>query len=118
MLAIQREMSPSSWTRMEKSTTGRDPEVSNEAVPKCNTEEYKSLLEQAHSRAAELGYSSGACIVQLYVTGAVEENVTKYIAEWPMNSMLVFANAALENLFKPFGSGLIRDTRIANNLEH
>lgn len=74
----------------------------------------KSWLDQAHARAAELGYSSRECIVQLFVTGAVEENVPKYIAEWPENSM-VFANEALENLFKPFGSGLIRD--IVKNLE-
>jgi len=67
----------------------------------------KDWLDKAHVRADELGYTSGKYIVQLFVTGAKEGNVERDIGEWPENSM-VFANAALENLFKPFGSGCIR----------
>ena len=69
-------------------------------------EEIKTWLEDAHKRVTSLGYKQETCVVQLFVTGAIEGNVEKYISEWPENSM-VFATKALENLFKPFGSGLI-----------
>ncbi|CAB9508496.1 expressed unknown protein [Seminavis robusta] len=71
------------------------------ATPK----EIKDWLEKAHTRAQALGYKEGTYIVQLFVTGTINANVPKYQNNWPQNSM-VFADNAIQHLFKPFGEGL------------
>ena len=81
---------------------------------KTGPKDIKTWLERAHARAAGLGYTPGTYVVQLFATCAIEGNVENRAQDWPANSM-VFANSALENLFKPFGSGLI--TNIVKNLE-
>ena len=63
-------------------------------------------LSSVNKRAADLGYSPGTYIVQLFVTGAVEGNITDRKGEWPTNSM-VFGTVALKHLFAPFGDGFI-----------
>ncbi|KAL7564540.1 hypothetical protein ACA910_013941 [Epithemia clementina (nom. ined.)] len=68
-------------------------------------DEIKDWLEKAHTRAQALGYKEGTYIVQLFVTGTINANVPKYQNNWPQNSM-VFADNAIQHLFKPFGDGL------------
>jgi hypothetical protein len=64
----------------------------------------QSWLEAAHTRAQQLRYKEGDYVVQLFVTGATEANLTPTI--WPKNSM-VFSTPALQALFGPFGAGFI-----------
>jgi len=63
-------------------------------------------LSKVEERASALGYHPETCIIQLFVTGAVEDNIEKQIEKWPKNSM-VFGTAALKHLFEPFGDGFI-----------
>jgi hypothetical protein len=55
-----------------------------------------------------LGYKKGTYIVQLFVTGTIKANVKNYYDSWPQNSM-VFADDAIQHLFKPFGEGLFAE---------
>ena len=71
------------------------------ATPK----EIKDWLVKADRRAKDLGYKKGTYIVQLFVTGTIKDNVKNYYDGWPQNSM-VFADDAIQHLFKPFGEGL------------
>jgi len=65
----------------------------------------KDWLVKADRRAKDLGYKKGTYIVQLFVTGTIKDNVKNYYDSWPQNSM-VFADDAIQHLFKPFGKGL------------
>lgn len=81
---------------------------------KATPKNIKLWLDKARIRASELDYLPQKSIVQLFVTGAVEENIADYKHEWPANCM-VFGTSALENLYEPFGSGIITD--IVESLE-
>jgi hypothetical protein len=70
------------------------------ATPK----EIKDWLMKADRRAEDLGYKKGTNIVQLFV----KANVKNYYDSWPQNSM-VFADDAIQHLFKPFGEGLFAE---------
>jgi len=74
----------------------------------------KDWLEKAHLRAQNLGYMAGTYVVQLFVTGTINTNVNKYYDLWPQNSM-VFADNAIQQLFKPFGTGLF--AKMVDNLQ-
>ena len=63
-------------------------------------------LNKADERAKEVGLQVGSYVLQLFVTGAAEANISKYKAKWPKNSM-VFGTKALKHLFEPFGHGII-----------
>lgn len=65
----------------------------------------KDWLFKADLRAKNLGYKEGTYIVQLFVTGTCKNNVKNHYEDWPQNSM-VFADDAIQHLFKPFGQGL------------
>lgn len=65
----------------------------------------KDWLLQAQRRAKDLGYREGTYIVQLFVTGAIGDNVEDHKNEWPDGSV-VFADEAIGNLFHPFGKGV------------
>jgi hypothetical protein len=71
----------------------------------------KEILEwllKADGRTKELGYKDGSYAVQLFVTGAVEDNIEKYLSAWPDNCM-VFATEVLQSLYEPFGNGFISE---------
>jgi len=63
-------------------------------------------LNKADERAKEVGLQVGSYVLQLFVTGAAEANISKYKAKWPKNSM-VFGTKALKHLFEPFGHDII-----------
>ena len=71
---------------------------------KATPMEIKDWLVKADRRAEDLGYKKGTSIVQLFVTGTIKDNVKNYYDDWPQNSM-VFADDAIQHLFKPFGKG-------------
>ena len=71
--------------------------------------EVRLWLQAAHARARELGYKSDGkehCLVFLFVTGVVEENLKKDMHTWPDNSVVV-PSSALQRLLKPFGAGFL-----------
>lgn len=61
-----------------------------------------------HERARKLGDKQGKTIVQLFVTGGIDNNVEDAIDEWPANST-VFSDNALTDLLEPFGEGHITE---------
>ena len=63
-------------------------------------------LNKADERAKEVGLQVGSYVLQLFVTGAAEANISKYKANWPKKSM-VFGTKALKHLFEPFGHDII-----------
>jgi hypothetical protein len=71
------------------------------ATPK----EISCWLQKAHDHADSLGYKKGSYVVMLFVTDTVVQNLKNNQSAWPQNSM-VFADDAIDNLFKPFGDGL------------
>lgn len=75
---------------------------------KVGASQIASWLNTAHERARVLGYKQGKSIVQLFVTGVIDNNVEDAIDEWPANSM-VFSDNALTDLFEPFGEDYIKE---------
>ena len=75
---------------------------------KTGPKQLKERLEKVDMRAKSLGYKKGNYVSQLFVTGACESNVEKYINTWPPNCM-VFATESLKLLYQPFGSGIIAE---------
>ena len=70
--------------------------------------EISKWIQSADKRAQDLGLQTGRCIVQLFVTGALEHNIEKHKIEWPKNCM-AFGTAALRKLFEPFGKGIMEE---------
>ena len=75
---------------------------------KATPREILDWLVKADTRAKSLGFESGTYVVQLFVTGAVEDNIENYVSGWPVNSM-VLGTEALRSLYEPFGNGIIKD---------
>mmetsp|Transcript_42465 Transcript_42465/g.102285 ORF Transcript_42465/g.102285 Transcript_42465/m.102285 type:complete len:730 (+) Transcript_42465:151-2340(+) len=65
-------------------------------------------LRKANERAKELGLEDGSYVVQLFVTGTIDDNICEHKDHWPDNCM-VFGTKALEALFEPFGNGFINE---------
>ena len=54
-----------------------------------------SSPKKARDRATQLGYPEDQCVVQLFITGSLEDNPQSLISKWPKTCM-VFATAALQ----------------------
>ncbi|CAB9519018.1 expressed unknown protein [Seminavis robusta] len=76
--------------------------------PAASYQKTNNFFVESHERARKLGYKQGKSIVQLFVTGVIDNNVEDAIDEWPANSM-VFSDNALTDLFEPFGEGCIKE---------